>query len=67
MSTSMPCFLKMPALVPSWAIEVSQLPRWPIVSLTTSSARAGRAVTASAAARAKPVILFMDDLPFPPF
>ena len=39
----MPCFLKMPALVPSWAIEVSQLPRWPIVSLTTSSAWAGRA------------------------
>src|SRR5260370_697643 len=30
----------MPALVPSWAIEVSQLPRWPMVTLSASSADA---------------------------
>src|SRR5215468_10687432 len=56
----MPCFLKMPALLPRWAIEVSQLARWPIVSLTRSSAQAGRAVaSASAMASAKPANLLM--------
>src|SRR5580704_19428656 len=49
----------MPALAPSSAIAVSQLPRWPIASLRTSSARAGGAVANNAAARMKPKRVFM--------
>src|SRR3984957_4076707 len=46
----------MPALSPSAEIAVSQLPRWPMVSFTWSSAKAGcsaRKVAASARARRK--------------
>src|SRR5947207_1620719 len=48
----MPCFLKMPALLPRWAIDVSQLPRWPMVSLSWSSAEAGSAVATTMATAA---------------
>src|SRR5664279_4663352 len=50
----MPCFLKMPALSPSSGTAVSQLPRWPMVILTRSSAEAC-AVKAKAAIAAAPV------------
>src|SRR6266705_3045557 len=40
----------MPALLPSCAIAVSQLPRWPMVSLSLSWAEAGEAAASSAAA-----------------
>src|ERR1700693_1822181 len=57
----MPWFLKMPALVPSCVIAVSQLPRCPMVSFSTSSARAGSvdAMTAAAARKARRVVRFM--------
>ncbi len=35
------CLAKIPALVPRWMIAVSQLPRWPIVALIVSAAKAG--------------------------
>src|SRR5437899_9815205 len=40
----------MPALEPRCAIAVSQLPRWPMVSLSLSWAEAGEAAESSAAA-----------------
>src|SRR5690242_18609492 len=50
----------MPALSPRWVIAVSQLPRWPIVILTASSAAAGAASVAIAiAAAASPTTRFM--------
>src|ERR1700730_4995996 len=45
-------FLKMPALLPSSVIAVSQLPRWPNVSLSRSSARADAEAKLAATARA---------------
>src|ERR1700687_5919999 len=56
-SSSMPCFLKMPAFSPRYEIEVSQLPRWPTVSLRRSAACAGSvAVSATAAAKAMAMV-----------
>src|SRR5258708_30651038 len=49
-SRSMPCFLKMPAFSPRYAIDVSQLPRWPTVSLRRSAASAGALMVSAAAA-----------------
>src|SRR5687767_8342129 len=42
MSSSSPCFLKMPARFPSSGTEVSQFPRCPTASFTVSWAAAGR-------------------------
>src|SRR5260370_20873818 len=58
-SSSMPCFLKMPAFSPRYAIEVSQLPRWPTVILRRSAASAG-SVAASTAAAAKAMAKMRD-------
>src|SRR5262245_40278748 len=44
----------MPALVPSSAMAVSQLPRWPMVSLSWSSAEAATGASKVAAARKQP-------------
>src|SRR4029079_2691058 len=55
MSSVSPCFLKMPARWPTSDTEVSQLPRWPIVSLSVSCAAA--LVASNAAAIASSAIL----------
>src|SRR3954466_5585191 len=49
-SRSMPCFLKTPAFSPRYEIDVSQLPRWPTVSLRRSAASAGAVAVIAAAA-----------------
>src|SRR5882757_6714831 len=58
MSSASPCFLKMPARWPISANEVSQLPRWPIASLSWSSARAaGPAIVTDSAAAMAPSLV----------
>src|SRR6188472_2986994 len=52
MSSVSPCFLKMPARWPTSDTEVSQLPRWPIASLTVSCADAAPPSSANASAQA---------------
>src|SRR3954468_9775546 len=48
-SRSMPCFLKIPAFSPRYEIDVSQLPRWPTVSLRRSAVSAGAVAVIAAA------------------
>src|ERR1041384_5046700 len=52
MSSVSPCFLKMPARWPTSDTDVSQLPRWPIASLTVSCADAASPSSANASAQA---------------
>src|SRR5262249_989145 len=65
----MPCFLKMPAFSPRYEIEVSQLPRWPTVSLSRSAAAAGGvavSVAAAASTRARKRACVISANSFPP-
>src|ERR1044072_8168463 len=52
MSSTSPCFLKMPARWPTSDTDVSQLPRWPIASFTVSCADAAPPSSANASAQA---------------
>src|SRR6187397_2652783 len=52
MSSVSPCLLKMPARWPTSDTDVSQLPRWPIASLTVSCADAAPPSSANASAQA---------------
>jgi hypothetical protein len=56
-SSTMPCFLKMPTCCPSTAAWLTQVSICPIATLSTSSARAGRAESTrtTRAALARPV------------
>src|SRR3954453_19356297 len=69
MSIVMACFLKMPAFSPRCGTAVSQLPRWPMVILTRSSAEAGcvitTAVTIAAVARPSFLIAVLPFLSMP--
>src|SRR6266849_7084155 len=49
MSSSSPCFLKMPARCPRSAVEPCQMPRWPMASLSLSAACAAAPSAVSAA------------------
>ena len=53
----MPRFLKMPAFSPRCGMAVFQFPRWPIASLTKSSAAAGVRVESERRCRSAKVVI----------